>query len=104
MRRIRRSVASSSVFAGIWEALWFVCERFVSVQGFPPTEYPFWLFKLSFDEVTVYLTQEVSWRRSVEFEQDGKACLVRFHHILQCSNEAVCRASVSLLVLLPTMV
>jgi hypothetical protein len=42
-------MASSSVFAVIWKALEFVCERFVSLVGFSPTEYPFLTFKLSFD-------------------------------------------------------
>src|SRR5260370_42663120 len=40
MRRMRRSVASSSVLTGIWEAPRFVRERFVSLISFAPTEYP----------------------------------------------------------------
>src|SRR5438552_15389464 len=47
MRRMRRSVASSSVLAGIWEAPRFVRERFVSLISFPPTEYPALTIQLS---------------------------------------------------------
>src|SRR2546427_6652927 len=49
MRRMRRSVASSSVLAGIWEAPGFVRERFVSLISFAPTEYPVLTIKLSLD-------------------------------------------------------
>src|SRR5438552_18296047 len=49
MRRMRRSVASSSVLAGIWEAPGFVRERFVSLISFAPTEYPVLAIQLSLD-------------------------------------------------------
>src|SRR5438552_10385802 len=49
MRRMRRSVASSSVLAGILEAPRFVRERFVSLISFPPTEYPVLTIQLSLD-------------------------------------------------------
>src|SRR5437879_13801076 len=49
MRRMRRSVASGSVLAGIWEAPGFVRERFVSLISFAPTEYPVLAIQLSLD-------------------------------------------------------
>src|SRR5256885_14790500 len=49
MRRMRRSVASSSVLAGIWEAPGVVRERFVSLISFAPTEYPVLAIQLSLD-------------------------------------------------------
>src|SRR5438552_16138998 len=79
MRRMRRSVASSSVLAGIWEAPGFVRERFVSLISFAPTEYPVLAIQLSLDWATVYLTQMGGeWERPM-----GRARLAGYRGFLR---------------------